>query len=120
MKSILQPLLGVWGWFRQLPIATQVASGILAALVVTLGVLNFPTSNNSAQMTTTHSQTVAIPTQTVGAESEAFATFASWPGEIISYGEEKREAIRQYAIERVTRDFSIVKQIAAWVEFYDG
>ena len=40
--------------------------------------------------------------------------------EIISYGEEKREAIRQYAIERVTRDFSIVKQIAAWVEFYDG
>ena len=84
MKSILHTLLGMGGWFRQLPVATQVASTILVALVVTLGALNIPTSNNTVQITTSQSQTVAIPTQTVGAESEAFATFASWPGEIIS------------------------------------
>ncbi len=74
----------MWGWFHKLPIVTQVASGILIALVMTLVALNISTSNNITQIVTSQNQIIAIPTQTVGAENEAFATFASWPGEIIS------------------------------------
>ncbi len=80
-------LLGTWGWFRELPIATQVTSGILVTLVVTLVFLNIPTSSNTAEVAATQNQIRTIPTETVGTESEAFATFASWPGEVISPGD---------------------------------
>ena len=83
MQKILNALSGVWGSFKQLPLTTQVASGVFAALIITLGVLNLPQSTEPTSATN-ESQKVNLTTQTVGAESEAFATFASWPGEIIS------------------------------------
>ncbi|TAK58584.1 hypothetical protein EPO14_01950 [Patescibacteria group bacterium] len=83
MQKLLNAFLGVWGSFKQLPLTTQAASGVFTVLVVTLGVLNFPSSLEPAN-TITEFQKVNLATQTVGAESEAFATFASWPGEIIS------------------------------------
>lgn len=83
MQKLLNTLPGVWRSFRQLPLSTQAASGVFTALAVTLGVLNFPPSPEPIS-TIVKSQKVSLATQTVGAESEAFATFASWPGEIIS------------------------------------
>ncbi len=84
MQKTLNALSGVWGSFRQLPLATQVASGTLAIMVVALGVISLPNAAEPASTAAAESQTVNLTTQTVGAESEAFATFASWPGEVIS------------------------------------
>lgn len=83
MQKLLYALSGVWGSFKQLPLTTQIASGVFTALVITLGALNLPLTTEPTS-TVTESQKVNLATQTVGAESEAFATFASWPGEIIS------------------------------------
>lgn len=83
MQKLLNALSGVWGSFKQLPLTTQIASGVFTALVITLGALNLPLTT-APTSTATESQKVNLATQTVGAESEAFATFASWPGEIIS------------------------------------
>lgn len=94
MQKLLNAFLGVWGSFKQLPLTTQVASGVFMALVVTLGVLNFP-SSLEPRNAVTESQKVNLATQTVGAESEAFATFASWPGEIISPNDADVQPSRQ-------------------------
>lgn len=83
MQKLLNALSGVWGLFKQLPLTTQIASGVFTALVITLGALTLPLTTEPTS-TITESQKVNLATQTVGAESEAFATFASWPGEIIS------------------------------------
>lgn len=84
MRSILQTLSGLWGSFRQLTLTTQIASGTLLALVVVLGSLNLPLQNQPVSTQAAETKTLNLSTQTVGAESEAFATFASWPGEVIS------------------------------------
>jgi len=83
MQKLLNALSGVWGSFKQLPLSTQIASGVFAALVITLGTLNLPLTTEPTSAIA-ESQKVNLTTQTVGAESEAFATFASWPGEITS------------------------------------
>lgn len=82
MQKLQNALSGVWGSFKHLPWTTQVALGVFTTLATTLGVLNLPSSAEPTRAT--ESQKVNLATQTVGAESEAFATFASWPGEIIS------------------------------------
>ncbi len=84
MQSTTRTLADLWSQVRQLPLATQLASGILLLLVVALGVLNLPSQNNEQNITKAKSVVANLTTQTVGAETEAFATFASWPGEIIS------------------------------------
>ncbi len=84
MQPIPRPIKGLWSHVLQLPLATQLASGILLLLVVALGVLNLPSQNNEQNITQAETTVASLPTQTVGAETEAFATFASWPGEIIS------------------------------------
>lgn len=84
MQPILHTLRGLWSQVLQLPLATQLASGILILLVVVLGVLNLPSQNNEQNITGVQTTVASLVTQTVGAETEAFATFASWPGEIIS------------------------------------
>jgi len=83
MQKILNVLSGVWGSFKQLPLTTQIASGVFTILVITLGALNLPSTTEPTN-TATELSKVNLTTQTVGAESEVFATFASWPGEIIS------------------------------------
>ena len=84
MKILLHALRGAWGGFRRLPIATQTASAVLSLLVIVLGVTNLPTGSTPVTTERSLATTRSLETQTVGAESEAFATAASWPGEIIS------------------------------------
>lgn len=84
MQSLLHALTGLWGAIQRLPFTTQLASGTLIVLVAVLGFLNLPSQNQPENSSVAAAQTVNLETQTVGAESEAFATFASWPGEIIS------------------------------------
>lgn len=83
MSKTLYALLGAWGSAAHGSLTTKITAAIFALLIVVLGVLNIPTA---AEPTTTTSepQKITLTTQTVGAETEAFATFASWPGEIIS------------------------------------
>ncbi len=110
MKSLRNVATGIWGKFQQLPLATHAASGILLVLVVTLGVLNLPTSNNSTTATSTDTK-INPTTQTIGSESEAFATFASWPGEIISPNDADVQPPRQGTI--VSWDVSIGEYVRA-------
>ncbi len=83
----LHTLWGTWGRFRRLPIVTQTASGLLCVLIITFAVINMPSRASSNITEKSLATALILETQTVGAESEAFATSASWPGEIISPGD---------------------------------
>ncbi len=86
MQQKLQALSGWWVSFRQLPLATKIASGFFLGLLALLGVLNLPTQTNK-QVLQAEATVLNLSTETVGAESGAFTTSASWPGEVISPGD---------------------------------
>ena len=80
---ILSALTGVWGLFQKQELAVRIASVIFAVLLGALGVIVL-LPKQQAETTSQAQTTISLATQTVGAESEAFSTTASWPGEIIS------------------------------------
>jgi multidrug efflux pump subunit AcrA (membrane-fusion protein) len=57
------------------------------------------------------SRTLSLSTQTVGSETEAFATFASWPGEIISPNDAEVQPPREGMI--ISWDVTIGEYIKA-------
>lgn len=74
-----------WGRFRSLPQVTQYAWMILVLLLLSWIAINVgPKAESSKAIQSEEPRTLLLSTQIVGSESEAFATFASWPGEIIS------------------------------------
>lgn len=75
-----------WGRFRQLPVVTQYTWMIFVTLLLVWIAVNVTPRAPASESTETgaRSQTLSLSTQTVGSETEAFATSASWPGEIIS------------------------------------
>ena len=79
-------LIRNWGKFRSLPQATQYAWMILTTLLLVWIVINATAQHTLPASPPDHNelQSLNLPTQTVGSESEAFATVASWGGEVIS------------------------------------
>jgi multidrug resistance efflux pump len=83
--KILMPstLMGAWNMFLKQELSVRLASAVFIALLgalLTIAVLPKQKAETTSQVQTT----ISLATQTVGAESEAFSTVASWSGEIIS------------------------------------
>ncbi len=87
MKTFIPgALMGAWSLFLKQELAVRIASVILIVLLGALGTIAV-LPKQQAETTSQVQTTISLATQTVGAESEAFATSASWPGEIISPGD---------------------------------
>ena len=98
MKTYIPSALhGAWSLFLKQELAVRIASGIFIVLLGALGtivLLPKEQAETIAQVQTT----ISLATQTVGAESEAFSTAASWPGEIISPNDADVQPPREGAI----------------------
>lgn len=96
-----------WGRFRQLPIATQYTWMIFVSLLLVWIAINVTPSAPAKENVEvdTKSQKLSLATQTVGSEAEAFTTFASWPGEIISPNDSDIQPPREGTI--ITWDVTI-------------
>ena len=102
-----------WETFRSLPQATQYAWMILTTLLLVWIVINTPVQNTLPVSPSNHNeaQTLNLPTQTVGSESEAFATVASWGGEVISQNDADIQPPRAGTI--IAWDVSIGERVTA-------
>ncbi|MBY0539429.1 hypothetical protein K2P56_03290 [Patescibacteria group bacterium] len=90
-------LQGAWSLFLKQELAVRIASGIFIVLLGALGTIVL-LPKQQAETTSQVQTTISLATQTVGAESEAFSTAASWPGEIISPNDADVQPPREGAI----------------------
>ena len=90
-------LMGALSLFLKQELSVRIASVILIALLGTLGVIAI-LPKQKAETIKQVQNTVSLATQTVGSESEAFSTTASWSGEIISPNDADVQPPREGAI----------------------
>jgi multidrug resistance efflux pump len=98
MKILIPSALkGTWSLFLKQELSVRIASAVFVVLLGALGVIAV-LPEERVETASQVQTTISLATQTVGAESEAFSTTASWPGEIISPNDADVQPPREGAI----------------------